>query len=99
MKFHRAIHSFSLILFLNAYVLLADAPTKTQKPFRAGAATSNITPEIGDPLVGGFRPLPSKHVNDELHARCLFLDNGDTRMAIVVCDSLGLAQEVCDAAR
>lgn len=67
--------------------------------FRAGAATSNITPDIGGPIVGGFHPALSRHVHDELHARCLVLDNGETRMAIVVCDLLGIAQEVCDAAR
>src|SRR2546423_7817238 len=70
-----------------------------QGVFRAGAATSNITPDIGGLIVGGFHPEPSKHVHDELQARCLVLDNGETRMAIVVCDSLGLARDVCDAAR
>jgi neutral ceramidase len=67
--------------------------------FRAGAATSNITPDIGGLIVGGFHPEPSTHVHDELHARCLVLDNGETKMAIVVCDSLGLGRHVCDAAR
>lgn len=66
---------------------------------RAGAAISNITPELGGVIVGGFNQLPSTHIHDELHARCLVLDNGETRMAIVVCDLLGIAREVCDAAR
>src|SRR2546426_10126091 len=69
------------------------------KQFRAGAAASNITPKIGGLIIGGFHPSPSTHVHDELHARCLVLDNGETRMAFVVCDLLGVAQEVCDAAR
>ena len=49
--------------------------------------------------MGGFHPVPSTHVHDELNARCLVLDNGETRMALVVCDLLGIAKEVCDAAR
>ncbi|MBS0208716.1 MAG: neutral/alkaline non-lysosomal ceramidase N-terminal domain-containing protein [Planctomycetes bacterium] len=67
--------------------------------FRAGAATSNITPLLGEPIVGGFSPFPSKHIHDELHARCLVLDDGATRIGIVVCDNLGLNREICDAAK
>lgn len=67
--------------------------------FQAGAATSNITPALGGLIVGGFRPLPAEHVHDELHARCLVLDNGPTRLALVVLDLLGAAQAVFDEAR
>ena len=67
--------------------------------FRAGAATSNITPPIGLPIVGGFDPQPSTHVHDELHARCLVLDDGQTRLAIVVADNVGIPREVFDAAK
>lgn len=67
--------------------------------FRAGAATSNITPALGGLIVGGFRPFPAEHVHDELHARCLVLDNGQTRLALVVLDLLGAAQAVFDEAR
>ena len=65
------------------------AQDKTKHVLLAGAATSNITPEIGKDIVGGFSPFPSKHIHDELHARCLVLDNGETRLAFVVCDLLG----------
>lgn len=67
--------------------------------FQAGAATSNITPEIGGEIIGGFVPYPSKHIHDELHARCLVLDDGDTRLALVVCDLLGIHRLVSDEAR
>lgn len=76
-----------------------NAGPATARQFRAGAATSNITPPIGSKLVGGFFPAPSTHVHDDLHARCLVLDNGEARMALVVCDLLGVARELCDAAR
>src|SRR5204862_263515 len=80
---------------------IAEQPSAAPKAkqFLAGAAMSNITPEIGGRLVGGFHPEISTTVHDELQARCLVFDNGETRMVLVVCDSLGLAQSVCDAAR
>ena len=67
--------------------------------FRAGAATSNITPELGARIVGGFAPFPATGVHDELHARCLVLDDGKTMLALVVCDLLGLHRSVSVDAR
>lgn len=69
------------------------------EPFLAGAATSNITPEIGQEIIGGFVPYPSKHVHDELHVRCLVLDDGKTKLALVVCDLLGIHRIVSSEAR
>ena len=66
---------------------------------QAGAATSVLTPPLGEPIIGGFAPFPSTHIHDELHARCLVLDDGDTRLALVVCDLLGLHRIVSDEAR
>lgn len=87
----------TLTAILGATVGLGAEPAA--KVFRAGAATSNITPPLGGPIIGGFLPIPSKHVHDELHARCLVLDDGATRVAIVVCDLLGIHRAVSDAAR
>ena len=66
---------------------------------RAGAATSNITPELGGEVVGGFAPYPCTHIHDELQARCLVLDDGKTKLALVVCDLLGLHRSVSLKAR
>ena len=66
---------------------------------RAGAATSNISPEIGLDIIGGFSPIPSTHIHDELHARCLVLDDGKTKLALVVCDLLGLSRSLSLEAR
>jgi hypothetical protein len=67
--------------------------------FQAGAATSNITPPIGFEIIGGFVPFPSTHIHDELHARCLVLDDGQTRIALVVCDLLGIDLAISEEAR
>ena len=78
--------------------LLALAADK--KPFRAGVATSNITPWLDDGLVGNFgTPPPAKYVHDELHARCFVLDDGATQIAIVVCDNIYISREVLDEAK
>lgn len=67
--------------------------------FRAGAATSNITPPIGaDPRIRTSRP-PATHVHDELHARCLVLDDGQAKLALVVCDMRHISAEVAAGAK
>ncbi len=94
---YRPLHPLGwlLALCLSLPLLAAEKP----RLFRAGAATSNLTPAIGGAIVGGFVPFPSTHIHDELRARCLVLDNGETRLAIVVCDLLGASREVFDEAR
>src|SRR5687768_18434158 len=87
-------------LMISMIVCLAAGPLGAQtKTFKAGAATSNITPPLGSPIVGGFAPFPATHVHDELHARCLFLDDGTTKLVLVVCDLLGIDRNVSDEAR
>lgn len=87
-----------LILWLCLFLPLCLQAQEAGKKFLAGAATSNITPPIGGVIVGGFSPFPSTHIHDELNARCLVLDNGDRRLAIVVCDLLGAATAMFDEA-
>ncbi len=82
----------SLLCFVSTTVVKADE-------IQAGAATSNITPEIGQEIIGGFVPYPSKHIHDELHARCLVLNDGKTKLALVVCDLLGIQRVISTEAR
>jgi neutral ceramidase len=77
----------------------AEAAAPDKPVFRAGAATSNITPPIGaDPTIRTSRP-PATHVHDELHARCLVLDDGQAKLAIVVCDLRHISAEVAVGAK
>ena len=87
-----------LAQFALTILLLASAASAAD-PLRAGAATSNITPELGAKIVGGFLPFPATGIHDELHARCLVLDDGKTKLALVVCDLLGLHRSVSVEAR
>lgn len=74
-------------------------PPQASGSLKAGAALSNITPPLGGGIVGGFTPIPATDVHDELHARCLVLDDGRSQIALVVCDLLGLHQSLSKAAR
>jgi len=69
-----------------------------QKVFKAGAATVNITPSLGGALIGEWNQPPAIEVHDELHVRCLILDDGKTKLVFVVVDVLGLHQDLADAA-
>jgi neutral ceramidase len=89
----KTLASFALALLLFAGAALAA------NPLRAGAATSNITPDLDAKIIGGFLPFPASGVHDELHARCLVLDDGKTKIALVVCDLLGLHRSVSIEAR
>lgn len=67
--------------------------------FRAGAFASNITPPLGEPIVGNFNIPAATHVHDELHARCLVLDDGKSRLAFAICDNVGIPREVFETAK
>src|SRR5665648_347205 len=75
-------------LTIRAQVKPANSGTETSMAFRAGAATANITPFLGGGIIGGWNSPPATHIHDELHARCLVLDDGDTKLAFVVVDLL-----------
>lgn len=76
-----------------------DSGSQSNPVFRAGAATSNITPRLGELIVGGWEPTPATDIHDELHARCLVLDDGTVKVAIVLCDNVGVPVEVFDSAK
>ncbi len=86
-------------LFIAVTAPVTMAASLEDAGLRAGAAAVNITPPLGEPIVGGFHPYPATHVHDELHARCLVLDDGSTKLALVVCDLLGIHRSVSDEAR
>lgn len=67
--------------------------------FKAGAATSNITPELGTSMNGGFQDRQATFVHDELHARCLALDDGKTKLVLVVADSCVIGRGIFDEAK
>ncbi|MGE0758850.1 MAG: neutral/alkaline non-lysosomal ceramidase N-terminal domain-containing protein [Pirellulaceae bacterium] len=90
------------LLFLGAVAAHVAGQSPAQpggRVFRAGAATSNITPFLGAGIVGGWTAPPATYVHDELHARCLALDDGQTRLAFAIIDSVSVNREVLDEAK
>lgn len=69
------------------------------KQFRAGAATANVSPWIGLSINGGMQDRKVEYVHDELQARALVLDDGDTRLALVVVDSCMVPRSIFDPAK
>jgi len=90
----------SCVLFIVSVAASHGAEdTPKQLVFRAGAAASNITPPLGELIVGGWKPIPATHIHDELYAKCVVLDDGNTTIALVLCDNVGIPREVYDAAK
>lgn len=92
----------SFIVLISLFWLTTAASgfaAEKQAVFKAGAATSNITPPLGQLIVGGWKPIPATQVHDELHARSIVLDDGQTRLAIVLCDNVGIPESVFDLAK
>ncbi len=87
------------ILLVGTVALASSAATAQERRLRAGAATSNITPPLGELIIGNWTSPPATHVHDELHARCLVFDDGETRVAIVVADNVGIPRRVLDEAK
>ena len=85
----------SLIFATTACLAFACAPgAGAIRRFSAGAAKSDIPPELGTMLAGSTRPTPALHVHDPLHARALVLNDGQTRLAFVICDLIGVPAEI-----
>jgi neutral ceramidase len=71
--------------------------------FQAGASSVVITPPIGVPLSGYFaaegRTETAHGVHDNLYARALVLNDGESVIAIVTTDLIGLGDEELAAVR
>ena len=66
---------------------------------RLGTAAVKINPPIGTPMEGGYGENDCRGVLDDILAKAAVLDDGKTKVALVVCDVCGLTQPAVDAAR
>lgn len=68
--------------------------------FRAGISSTDITPPLGLGIVGNYGDPPlANHIHDPLSVKTLVLDDGLTRIAIVIVDNLGVPSWICEAAK
>lgn len=59
---------------------------RTETAFRAGAASFDITPPLGTLINGDFFPHTASFIHDRLYAKAVVLEDGNTRIALVVVD-------------
>src|SRR5215213_10144450 len=84
---------------LAAIALVATSPVLigAEPKFRAGAAAVDVTPEKFPVVVNcGFLEAGGASARDKLHARALVLDDGTTRVAVVIVDSCMMPRELLD---
>lgn len=67
---------------------------------RGAAAAVDITPlTLPVSMTGSFQDRKATGVHDRLHARSLVLDDGETRIAVVIVDSCLIPREIYDEAK
>ncbi len=85
------------LMLLHAGISIGVEPSRV---FKAGAHAIDITPQkFPVDSNGSMTPRLAEFANDPLHARCLVLDNGVTKLAMVICDSCMIPREIFDAAK
>lgn len=97
---HSTLSLVCSVLFTLCVLTFPAAGFSQNREFTAGASTTNITPRLGEGIVGNFgTPPPAAHVHDELHVRTLVLDDGQSTLAFVISDNVGIKREVFDEAK
>ncbi|HLJ54772.1 MAG TPA: hypothetical protein VKT77_06995 [Chthonomonadaceae bacterium] len=89
----RSLSAALTALGLLAAFATAASPARAQQPaapFRAAAGKVDITPERPAYIAGYGQNRRSAGAHDRLCARCLVLESGRTRIAIVSCDLIGV---------
>jgi hypothetical protein len=93
---------FALPLTCLAILLLPSTGVQAgqKQLFRAGAFAQNINPKKYPVSVnGGMSDRQARGAHDPLHARCLVLDDGKTRLALCVIDACMVPREITDEAK
>lgn len=85
---------------LAALCLVLAHTSTAQAALRAGAARVDITPSQWPvSMVGQFYDRGATNAFDKLHARAIVLDDGRTKLAIVVVDNCLVPREILDEAK
>jgi len=83
-------------LLLTTMVAAIDA---FSAEFRLGTAALPINPPIGIALAGYYHERGNEGVLDDIFAKAIVLDDGQTRAAIVVCDLISMPEWIVVEAR
>ncbi len=82
------------ILVLSMLVMSNDLLAAEEKPLHVGYAEVNITPELGHTMPGYFSERRATGVLDPLLSKALVLTKGETTLAIVALDLIGVKRPV-----
>jgi hypothetical protein len=82
----------AVVFLVTAMAAWTAASQPAPSPLQAGLAEIEITPPIGYRMDGYFTERLSTGVKDPLKAKALVFQQGNTRIALVVCDVIGLPQ-------
>lgn len=95
---NRRLSAFGVVLLVS---LSLDMPSRTTAgELKAGAFAMDVTPlKFPISMNGNMQDAPAKKAADPLHARCLVLDDGTTRVAFVVVDNCVIRRELLDDAK
>lgn len=72
---------------------------KSASALRVGAGSQIVSPPVGTSLAGYFHDRPSTAVHDDLLAKAVVLDDGETQAAVVVCDILRVPADIVSEVR
>ena len=89
-----------LVFVLSASLGQIAEVEAANKTFRAGAYAIDITPLMLPVIInGGMTERTADKITDHLHARCLVLDDGTTKVALAVVDSCMVPRQLLDEAK
>ncbi|NOZ20531.1 MAG: hypothetical protein GXP25_05510 [Planctomycetes bacterium] len=64
-----------------------------------GTAQVNITPPLGVSLAGSFNDRKATDIHDDLHVKTMVIGNGETKLAIAICDIILIERQDTDIAK
>jgi hypothetical protein len=96
---NRALRQSYWFMMVMVIILLIGTGSASAADLRAGLAMVDITPPVGWRMYGNFREQFAGSVHDRLFAKAIVLEQGNERVAIVVCDLCFISRKLSEPVR